>query len=126
MTLTEEARERVTVIAVDGRLDAESARRFGERLTALIGSGRSRLLIEASNLDYLGSIGLRQLLLVARHAEDARGCMAVCNLTASVRHVLELSGFNNLLLTYPSREEAHAAAMKLCENECPSGSPESP
>ena len=108
MTLTEEASEHVTVVAVDGRLDAESAKRFGDRLTALIGAGRSRLLIEASKLDYLGSIGLRQLLLAARRAEDARGCMAVCSLTASVRHVLELSGFNNVLLTYPSREEALA------------------
>jgi stage II sporulation protein AA (anti-sigma F factor antagonist) len=111
MELTEEAAGEVMVVAVNGRLDAEAARQFGERLAALIHDGRSQLLIEASKLDYIGSLGLRALLVAANLAAEAKGWVALCSLTAPVRRVIELGGFGTIFQPYPSREEALA---KLC------------
>ena len=108
MQIQEESDNAVTVLAVAGRLDAEAARQFGDRLAALIRDGRSRLLIEASKLDYVGSLGLRAMLIAARQAADADGCLALCSLTAPVHRVIELGGFGSVFDSYPSRAEAVA------------------
>lgn len=108
MVLTEEAAGGVTIVSVAGRLDVELARQFGERLTTLIRAGHSRLLIEASKLDYIGSMGLRALLIASNLAAEARGRLALCGMTAAVRRVVELGGFGDIFEGYPSREEALA------------------
>ncbi len=106
MELAEEAADEVTVIAVAGRMDAVGARQFGERMAALLQAGRSRLLIDASGLDYIGSMGLRALMVAAHRAAAARGRLALCSLTAPVRGVVELGGFGNVFEAYGSRAEA--------------------
>jgi anti-anti-sigma factor len=108
MEMTEEAVGEVTVVAVAGRLDTESARQFGEQLSTLIRAGRSQLLIEASNLSYTGSMGLRALLIAANLVAEAKGRLALCGLTEPVRRVMELGGFGNVFERYQSREEALA------------------
>jgi anti-anti-sigma factor len=108
MELTEEAVDDVTIVAVAGRLDAVAAKQFGEHLTALIRAGCSRLLIEASKLDYIGSLGLRALLIAAHLATETKGRLALCGLTAPVRRVIELGGLGDILAGYPTREEALA------------------
>lgn len=108
MGLTEETIGDATVVTVVGRIDAEAARLLGERLTTLIGSGHSRLLIEASKLEYIGSMGLRALLIAARLAAESQGRLALCGLTAPVRRVVELGGFGDVFERHASREEALA------------------
>lgn len=106
MDLIEEAVDDVTIVAVTGRLDAGAARQFGERLTTLIHAGRSHLLIEASKLDYIGSMGLRALLVASSLAATVQGRLAVCAMTAPVRRVVELAGLSAVFEGYPSREAA--------------------
>ena len=108
MEVREESTETFTVVAVGGRMDAEAAREFAERLAALIRGGHERVLIEASKLDYIGSLGLRALLIAAQQASDVQGWLALCSLTGPVRRVIDLSGFSSILRTYASRDEAVA------------------
>jgi anti-anti-sigma factor len=108
MELTEEAIGEVTIVAVNGRLDAESSRQFAERLATLICSGRSRLLIDASNLSYVGSMGFRALLRAAKLADEYQGKLALCALTAPVRRIVEIGGFGDVLEYYAARDEALA------------------
>jgi stage II sporulation protein AA (anti-sigma F factor antagonist) len=108
MELTEEAADAVTIVAVAGRLDALAARQLGDRLTTLTSSGRSHLLIDASRLEYIGSLGLRALLVATRLAAEADGRLVLCNLTAPVRRVIDLGGFADCFEAYASRDEAMA------------------
>lgn len=109
MELTEENANEVTIVAVAGRLDAAATRQLAEQLTALIGAGRSRLVIDVSRLDYIGSMGLRALLIACGHAAQAQGRLVLCGLTAPVQRVIELGGFGSSLDSYASRAEALAA-----------------
>jgi anti-anti-sigma factor len=111
MEVTEEAAGEVTIVSVAGRLDAAAARQFTDHLTALTGSGHSHLLIEASKLHYIGSLGLRALLIASGRAAAAQSRFALCGLTASVQHVIELGGFGGLFEQYASREEALATML---------------
>jgi|SRR5580698_6162750 anti-sigma B factor antagonist len=98
----------VTVVPVAGRLDSHTAPRLGERLEELLHAGRALLLIEASELQYIGSAGLRALLVAGKHAAEQGGSLVLCGLTSPIHRMVEVSGLGAVLQTYPSREDALA------------------
>ena len=108
MELTEEDAADVTVIAVAGRLNTETAARFSHRVGDLLHAGQAQLLIEASRLSYISSAGVRALLVANKVATDKGGRLAVCGMSASVRRVLEIAGLDETFESYPTREEALA------------------
>ena len=89
MVLTEESAAGVTIVAIAGRLDTQTVHRFSDRLTELLRSGRPHLLIEASRLNYISSMGFRALLVAAKSAAANGGCLAMCSLTAPVQRVTD-------------------------------------
>jgi anti-sigma B factor antagonist len=111
MELSEEVAEGVTIIAVVGRLDGAATRQFDARLTELIDGGSTRLLIDMSRLNYIGSLGLRALFVASRRAVEEQGRFALHSLTAPIHHVMELGGFVGVFEQYVSREEALAAML---------------
>jgi stage II sporulation protein AA (anti-sigma F factor antagonist) len=109
MDLIEEAvAPDVTVVAVAGRLDTRTADQFSGRLTELLRSGPARVLIEGSQLSYISSAGFRALLVGSKLATETGGRLAVCGLTAPIKRVIALGGYDDVFETYPSREEALA------------------
>ena len=112
MELIEEGTADVTIVAVAGRLDTRTAGQFSDRMSELLFAGPAQLLIEASRLNYISSAGFRALLIAAKGAADKGGRLAVCNMTAPMRRVVELAGLEAVLDTYPSREEALLSLRK--------------
>jgi anti-sigma B factor antagonist len=108
MDLTEDGVMDITIVPVAGRLDSQTAPRFGDRLDELLHAGQALLLIEASELHYIGSAGLRALLLAAKRATDQGGWLALCGMTSSIHRMVEVAGLDAVLQTYPSREDALA------------------
>jgi anti-anti-sigma factor len=111
MALTEAAA--VTIVAVAGRLDIQTAEQFSHRVGDLLHAGHSQLLIEASQLSYISGAGIHALLLATKSATDKGARLAVCGLSAPTRHVLEIAGLGEAFESYLSREEALA---KLAAN----------
>ena len=54
------------VLAVTGRLDAETVTPFGARLFDLIAEGHRRIIVNLAGLGYINSAGLRVLLVAAK------------------------------------------------------------
>jgi anti-sigma B factor antagonist len=108
MDLREEAVSDVTVVAVEGRLDTQTAAHFSKRLAELVRSGHHRVLVEGSCLSYVSSAGFHALLLAAKLATESGGKLSVCSLSAPIKRTVEIGGFNELFDTYCSREEALA------------------
>jgi anti-anti-sigma factor len=106
--LIEEVADEITIVAVSGRLDTQTAERLGMRLAELLQSGQPRVVIEASKLNYVSSAGFRTLLVANRLAAKHHGRLALCGLTMAIRRMFELGGLDGELETYPSREEAVA------------------
>jgi anti-anti-sigma factor len=106
MDVTQESAGEVAIIVVAGRMDAAGARQFTEAVSALVHSGRSRLLLDASRLEYIGSLGMRALLLAARAATHASGRLVLVGLAEPVRRVLELGGFGSSFEIHASRDDA--------------------
>ena len=75
---------------LEGRLDTITS----PNLDSVI-NGATKLTMDLAKLEYISSAGLRVLLGALQAMED-KGEMVVCNLTAPVREIFELTGFANL------------------------------
>jgi anti-anti-sigma factor len=105
MEIAEQRSGEVTVIEVKGRIDSNTAKAFGERLTGLIKAGQARLVVDLKNIIYISSAGFRVLLVAGRLAEETNGTLALCSLSSEVQRLFDLGAFTDLFVIYPSREE---------------------
>lgn len=88
------------------RLDQASAGPYGAFLKALVDAGAQRLILDLGALEYLGSAGVRSLV-VAQQAVQARGGkMALLSVRPGVREVLRICGLESRL---PLAESVEAA-----------------
>lgn len=108
MTMTVESQGNLTVVVLTGRLDSTNAADTEAQILAQIEAGRPRIVVDASQLEYLSSAGLRVFLVVAKRVKAASGALALHSLTDHVREVFEISGFINVLTVCGSREDALA------------------
>ena len=98
----------ITVVEIEGRIDSNSAKEFGDKLIELIRSGRTQLVVDFKNIVYISSAGFRALLLTAKLADETSGRFALCGLSAEVRRLFDLGAFTDLFPIYSSREEGLA------------------
>ena len=83
-------------LVVSGRIDSTNAAAAGEEFDRILEGVTPRpLYIDASELEYISSAGLR-VLLGAAHVMEGKGEMVVRNVTEAVREVFDLTGFNNV------------------------------
>lgn len=124
---TENGRVPVTVMHVDGNIDANSYDQFQSRAEELIEGGARYLLVDLSNSPFVSSAGLRALhhLFNKLRAKDTnnslseeevrRGISAgtyksphlkLLNLSKETKTAFELSGFDMFIATFDDRQAA--------------------
>lgn len=101
----------VTIVSLKGRLDINTHGQLEAELNALAGKGRNKVLVDAKELDYISSAGLRVLLAGAKQFRKIQGSIGLASLTPTVKQVFEISGFTSIFPIYGTREEA-LGAMK--------------
>jgi anti-anti-sigma factor len=100
----------VVVVRLSGRLDSSTAKAAEDSITAAIaGIETPRIVFDLSGLAYISSAGLRVLLVTSKKIKQTGGRMALCGLTAGVREVFSISGFDTILSLQPGRSAAIAA-----------------
>jgi len=105
MQIAVEQAGEVTVVGLNGRIDSNTAKPFGDKLVELLKSGRSRLVVDLKDIAYISSAGFRVLLLAGRLADETDGKLALCSLTSEVQRLFDLGAFTDLFVIYPSRDE---------------------
>ena len=96
----------VSVIAIGGRLDTQTAPDAQRKFAELINNGADKLLINFEKLDYISSAGLRSLLFAAKQMKSKSGEIRVCSLNDTVTEVFEISGFMTILNVSNNETEA--------------------
>lgn len=91
-------------VALIGRLDAVTAIELDKNLVKQI-SDVENLTLDLKELDYIASAGLR-ILLKLKKIMDGQGTMKVINVNTTVREVMDMTGFSDLLL--PDEEKKFA------------------
>ena len=97
------------VVTAKGRLDGNASAVFAEKVGALITNENPKLLIDFAGVDFVTSAGLRAVLVLVKRVKAAGGSFALCCVQASVREVLDITGFTEMLRIHAARAEAIAA-----------------
>ena len=108
MDIAEQQVGEITIVEVKGRIDSNTAKAFGERLTKLINASRGRLVVDLKQIIYISSAGFRALLVAGRLVDEMKGTLALCGLSAELQRLFDLGAFTDLFTIYGSRDESIA------------------
>ncbi|WP_420630055.1 STAS domain-containing protein [Candidatus Leptofilum sp.] len=98
--------ENIWLVGVSGRLDQTLNPELEQQLTALLNSGKSRLIVDLSQANYINSGGLRTLVTGWRKARQQEGDLVLCGLNGRLQEIFSMVGFDQLFQIYVSRQAA--------------------
>lgn len=110
LEIGERREEGVVVLSLVGRLDGVGAAVLMERISAAIGRGAVRVVLDCEGMSYVNSAGLRSLLIGAKACREEGGALVIAALAPQCRSVMAMSGFLSVLDCRETREEALAAS----------------
>jgi anti-anti-sigma factor len=87
----------IVQLEIVGEVDAYMARELDQVLKSLLVQNQSRLVLDASQMGYISSAGLRVVLFAHREAFQLGGEVRVFGLRAQVHRIFEIAGFDELL-----------------------------
>ena len=97
MEITHAKEGEISVITINGRLDAATAPVADKIIKTILGGGCMRMIFDFSKLDYRGSGGLKVILGAAKELKRKGGQIVLCSLPNLVREIFEISGFNSVV-----------------------------
>jgi len=110
MTITESVQDGVTVLALDGRLDATGAPELEAHVARVFADGRSRIVLDFAAVKYVSSIGLRVIMASAKRAVASGGVVMLAAAQPMVNDVFEIANLGRILSIHAAVDTAVAAA----------------
>lgn len=105
------------ILVISGRIDASTSVEFETRLAGWTRPGAlSAVVLDAADLTYVASRGLRAMLQAARALATKSGRFFLCAPNENVRSLLKVTGFDRLLEVHDSRASALAALEPSADN----------
>ncbi|NHN32400.1 STAS domain-containing protein [Paenibacillus agricola] len=99
----------IAVVAIEGRLDANTSTVLEAKFLQMVDQGSLKFIFDLSKLDYVSSAGLRILLVAAKKMKALKGKLALIQLTDNVREVFDMSGFSAIFSIYENEADAARA-----------------
>ena len=85
----------ITIVSVNGRLDANTAPVADKTIKKILKRDCLRMLFDFSTMDYLSSGGLKVILGTAKELKRKEGQIVLCSLSNFVKEIFEISGINS-------------------------------
>ena len=105
----------IVVVAIKGRLDAESTPEAEKFIMDILAADQSRLIFDLSDLEYLSSGGLRIVLAASKDTRQKGGQLVLCCLNEYVKEIFEVSGFHSIIPIVDSvKSGIQALSSALC------------
>lgn len=98
--------KRVTLFEITGRIDSTNANELGEALNSAIDSGRTQIVLDLENVEYMSSAGLRELVNALKKVKRGTGDLRLAAIAPRVMEVLELAGLDTIFEIFDSQVEA--------------------
>lgn len=88
--------EGLSVISVEGFLDAHTAPEFERAIQSEIDAGRTRIIVDCEKLTYISSAGLGVFMGFIEEVREQGGDIKISGLTPKVRQVFDMLGFESV------------------------------
>jgi anti-anti-sigma factor len=95
----------IAALEVKGRIDSTTAGTLQARLSDLVRSGCSGLIVDFKQVAYISSAGFRALLIAAKLGEDSRCALALCGVVGEVRRMFEIGAFDEVFTILATRQD---------------------
>jgi anti-sigma B factor antagonist len=95
----------ILTVRLEGSLDGKTAPEAREQLEEFL-AGKSKLILDLTNVDYLSSAGLRLLLVLYRELAARKGKLALLGVSQDIRTVMSHTGFLSFFTLVESAVEA--------------------
>jgi len=101
MEITTQEFKHCDLITIKGRVDSSTAPQMAQALESANESGKYKLVVDVSGLEYMSSAGFRALLAAQRNCKKYnRGEVVLVKVPERIREALELAGFTELFKTF--------------------------
>ena len=98
-----------TVIAVGGEIDVYTAPKLRDQITELVAAGRTSLIIDLENVDFLDSTGLGVLVGGLKKVRAEEGSMSlICNQDRLLK-IFRITGLAKVFTIHPDEAAALAS-----------------
>ena len=115
MEITVTEQKNITIVALQGNLDATTADKVSQRISAELGNGAESdsksadMIIDLSGIEFMSSAGLRAILAATQDARSAGGDLRLADGDKNIKRVLDFSGFTKIMKYYDSVADAVAS-----------------
>ena len=111
--LSDESLDEAThLIAVRGEVHVSTAPEFSERLNEAIATGKTGVVIDMTDVEFIDSTGLSVLLNALRRVTRQQGQLALAVSNPTVLRLFEITRLDSTFDIAPSREEAIARVRR--------------
>jgi anti-anti-sigma factor len=106
--ITKKQIDSINVFELAGKLDVTGSQVAQETIISAIPKN-GKIIIDMSNCSYVASSGLRVLLIIAKQSALADCKTVLAGVKPMVWDVIVMTGFEDVLESYPTQEAAAAA-----------------
>ncbi len=106
MRIEIETRGEVSLVRLSGSVQTTDNEIFADELAGLRKSGATRVVFEASQLEYINSRAIADLVMFNSYLQDAGGRMAMAALNSMVDKVVRAVGLGALVKVCADADEA--------------------
>ena len=92
-SVSRSTQENLTILALDGFLDAHTAPEFENAIQRELDGGHIQLIVDCSKLTYISSAGLGVFMGFIEELRERGGDIKICALSPKVHQVFEILGF---------------------------------
>ena len=96
MIITETTENGNVILALDGRLDTNTALQLEDALKPVFDKTKE-IILDFGKLTFISSAGLRVLLLAMKTAKEKSTSLTITNVSADVMEIFEVTGFAKIL-----------------------------
>lgn len=98
-----------SVLSVSGEVDVATAPRLRERLVALVGEGRTRIVVDLERVDFIDSTGLGVLVGALKRVRTNDGDLALVCTGPRILKVFEITGLTKVFAIHRTVDDATSA-----------------
>jgi anti-sigma B factor antagonist len=102
----------IWLVGARGRLDHGLVPQLEATINQLLADGRTHLIVDLSQANYVNSGGLRVLVAAWRTLRRQGGDLTLCGLNRRVGEIFETMGFHRIFRIYPTPADAASAMVE--------------
>jgi len=109
LSVKESSQGAITILTLNGELDAKTAPEFRAKLDALASAGKVKIICDCKDLSYVASAGIGVMNAVQKTLTSQSGELILIAVKKEIRDTMELMYFTKKVRLFGSIEEAAPA-----------------